>query len=84
MTYIPDILHDNPTIIRTIRRITSVTYPETFDWSVGVNNVTRIAPYEEYGGGAVWFAVYDDDDIRWRVPAANMVVEYAALIEMPF
>ena len=79
MTDIPDILIDE----RTIMKISTV-HTQGFEFSIGELSVTtKIEPYEDSGGfyGA-WFAVYVGDEIRWRVPAAGMVVEYAPDEEM--
>ena len=73
MTDIPDILIDK----RTIESIGSEMNPEVWGWSVGGSSgTTSITCYAEYGGAA-WFAVYVGDEIRWRVPASDMVVKYA-------
>jgi len=74
---ITEILSDE----RTIKRITSGTYPETFDWITCSleGGISKIAPYAEYGG-ATWFAIYIGAEICYRVSAADMVVEYAKAV----
>jgi len=77
MTKIASIMDDK----RAIKSISSVTNPETYGWIVGkygISKVTKIEPYEEHGWGSMvtWFAVYVGDDIRCRVPAADMEVIY--------
>ena len=65
---------------RTIQSISSVTSPEFYGWHVGgPSGTTTIVPYPECGQMAevAWFAVYVHDEIRWRVSAHDMVVEYA-------
>ena len=79
MTKIPTIMDDK----RRIKSVCSVTSPETFGWVVGkygVSTVTEIVPYEEHGWGSMvtWFAIYLDDEIRWRAPAADMEITYEA------
>jgi len=70
-------LHDDE---RTINSIGSVTSPEHWGWHVGgPSGTTRIEVYFEPGQmtRVPWFAVYVGNEIRWRVPASDMVVEYA-------
>ncbi len=44
-----------------------------------VKHGDRIEAYEEPGQGAMvpWFVVYVGDEIRWRIPAHMVTVEYA-------
>ena len=65
---------------RTIQSISSVTSPAEYGWHVGgPSGTTAIVPYPEAGQMAevTWFAVYVGDELRWRVPAHDMIVEYA-------
>lgn len=52
------------------------------DWNpaVGLNGVTKIATYDEYGEMAhvPWFAIYVDDKIVWRVNGRYVVEIYYA------
>ena len=80
-TNIPTIMEDD----RTITRISSATIPDEWDWIVGgLSGVTKIEPYEEYGWGSMvdFLAVYVGDEIRWRVPAASFIIEYAPTEEV--
>lgn len=47
-------------------------------WRVGFDDVTKIVAYPENGQSAQvpWFAIYVGDEIRWRIDAQGMMVEY--------
>ena len=72
-------------IIKDNRPITSLVIDynqraHVFQHYVGSNGVTKIEPYNEFGGPewVLWFAIYVGEEIVWRVNSRYVVeVGYA-------
>jgi hypothetical protein len=64
---------------RPIHGVESIAHPEEHGWAVGVDGVTKIVIYAEFGQQAYvpWLAIYKGDAIAVRLDAAGMVIRYA-------
>ncbi len=72
---VPDILHDDREI--------SAVFDGDSTWCVGGCGVTAIRAYGEPAiyGPVPWFAIYEGDNIIWRIPANG--VQYARPLSAP-
>lgn len=74
---------DMETMTRDKREILAVWDAHIEDglgFRVGFNNVTKIQVYEETGHMAPipWIAIYVNDELIYRVPTNNLIIEYYA------
>ncbi len=62
------------------RSISSVWWDEGMSgYEVGLGNVTKIVPYQDYGNGAMvpWLAVYQGEHLQVRINVCVLGVEIA-------
>ncbi len=67
-------------ILQDERPIMSIDWEDSVSsFGVGVLKVTAIVAYREYGehnNPATWLAVYEGDEIMYRVPAWQVMISY--------